>query len=262
MRARNTSKATNPLKQWVRFRFFLVTLSTVFAALLVVHQPSLLAEDVVLVSAIDRNNLTEEQPMADVSNSTRVFYNASLRKYRDNVPRWTDRYPFLPAVDDVPDDQRLCKVHVGKTAGSTLSCYLGFRYPKCDDNHHVRREIMPGGKLPQFTTNLIHTHYDTCQHEQIAIYLFTLREHVFACVKCISFFAMIPRCASIDLTHADIILFHSIHKLQSAATDEELVHLRATRQKDLGASNQAEKAPLHGLWLSKHEPNRRRNEQG
>jgi len=105
-------------------------------------------------------------------NGTRFFYNAQARKYND-MPRWMDRFPFLPAVEDVPDDSRICFVHVGKTAGSTMGCYLGFKYNDC----HDRMRVLPGN-LPLYTTNVVHTHFDTCQRERIALYLITLRDPV------------------------------------------------------------------------------------
>ena len=105
-------------------------------------------------------------------NGTRFSYNAKARKYND-MPRWMDRYPFLPAVEDVPDDQKICFVHVGKTGGSTMACYLGFQFPVC----HDRMRVLPGN-LPQYTTNIMHTHYDTCERENIGLYLFTLRDPV------------------------------------------------------------------------------------
>ena len=101
----------------------------------------------------------EERPTASSSatNGTvgeRYAYNYTARKYQDQG-RWMDRYPFLPKVEDVSDEQRICFVHVGKTAGSTMACYLGFQYSACRD----RMRVLPG-HLPQYTTNLIHTHYE------------------------------------------------------------------------------------------------------
>jgi len=120
---------------------------------------------------LHRHNLLSPTLSINIDNGTiRHTYNESLRKYRD-MPPWMDKFPIFPSVDDVPDEQRVCFVHVGKTAGSTLSCYLGFRYPACQD--HI--QLVPGN-LPQVTTNLIHTHYDTCQRANIALYLFTLRD--------------------------------------------------------------------------------------
>jgi len=111
-------------------------------------------------------------PPHQQKNGTRFSYNAKARKYND-MPRWMDRYPFLPAVEDVPDDQRICFVHVGKTGGSTMACQLGFQFPVC----HDRMRVLPGN-LPLHTTNIMHTHYDTCERENIGLYLFTLRDPV------------------------------------------------------------------------------------
>lgn len=120
---------------------------------------------------LHRNNLLSPTLSLNIENGTmRHKYNATLRKYRD-MPPWMDKFPIFPAVDDVPDEQRVCFVHIGKTAGSTLSCFLGFQYPACKD--HIK--LIPGN-LPLVTTNLIHTHYDTCKRAPIALYLFTLRD--------------------------------------------------------------------------------------
>jgi len=120
---------------------------------------------------LDEQQSPEVVTTSDAENGKKIYrYDHSMRKYRD-MPTWTDRYPFLPRIDDVPDDKRVCFVHVGKTAGSTLSCFLGFQYPACD----YRMKVIPG-YLPQYTTNVIHTRYDTCERENIAVYLFTLRD--------------------------------------------------------------------------------------
>jgi hypothetical protein len=34
--------------------------------------------------------------------------------YYSDLPTWLDRYSFLPAPNEVPDDQRVCLVHVGE----------------------------------------------------------------------------------------------------------------------------------------------------
>ena len=114
------------------------------------------------------------EQLLDTKESKRniIRVNSTKRKYADSG-RWMERYPFLPAVDDVPDKDRICFVHVGKTAGSTMACYLGFQYPACND-----RMLLLPGKLPQWTTNLMHTHYDNCHYEHINLFLFTLRDPV------------------------------------------------------------------------------------
>jgi len=102
--------------------------------------------------------------------TTQYTFNTWRRQYR-GLPLWLDRYPFLPAPRDVPDSERVCFVAVGKTAGNTLSCYFGFITPKC--NH--RMKLLPG-KLPQYTSNMIHVNFDSCKRETIGIYLFTVRD--------------------------------------------------------------------------------------
>ena len=67
--------------------------------------------------------------------------------------------------------KQLAWVYVGKSAGSTLSCFLGYKSPKC----HNKMQLLPG-KLPQYATNIIHVHRDSCRREKIGLYLFTLRD--------------------------------------------------------------------------------------
>ena len=40
-------------------------------------------------------------------------YRERVAYYRD-LPTWLDRYSFLPAPNEVPDEQRVCLVHVGE----------------------------------------------------------------------------------------------------------------------------------------------------
>lgn len=101
----------------------------------------------------------------------RHTYNVTKRRKHPNSPEWTDKFPFFPDEDEVDSSKRVCFVHVGKTAGSTLACNLGFQYPACGN----RFEIIPG-ELPKHTTNIIHTRFDTCKRTEISVYLFALRD--------------------------------------------------------------------------------------
>lgn len=85
-------------------------------------------------------------------------------------PDWTDKFPLYPDEDEV-ENNRVCFVHVGKTAGSTLACSLGFQYPACGKSI----EVLPG-ELAKHTTNIIHTRFDTCRRTEITTYLFALRD--------------------------------------------------------------------------------------
>ena len=82
------------------------------------HAAQLASEGKVELSIKNANNKK--------SNGNEIIrYNTTKRNYYDQG-RWLNRYPFLPAVTDVADENRICFVHVGKTAGSTMACYLGF----------------------------------------------------------------------------------------------------------------------------------------
>jgi len=104
------------------------------------------------------------------NNTIQYSYDSWRRQYR-GVPKWMERYPFLPAPSDVPVDKRVCFVHIGKTAGRTLRHYLGFR----SSGSHNSMILLPGNLGP-YTTNIMHVKYDTCAREKIGIYLFTVRD--------------------------------------------------------------------------------------
>jgi hypothetical protein len=98
--------------------------------------------------------------------------------YRRDVPLWMQKNVTLMAQlehppDVVPDDKRICFVHVGKTAGTTLACYFGFLYDKCvRDGEEIK---MAPGLLPQYTTHLTHTGFNDCTDHHFEYYLFVLR---------------------------------------------------------------------------------------
>jgi hypothetical protein len=114
------------------------------------------------------SSILEEHLSNDNEPNVRVKV-PKVRKH-PNAPLWTDKFPFFPDEDEVVDN-RVCFVHVGKTAGSTLACYFGFRYPACGN----RVELLPG-QLVNHTTNIIHTRFDTCKRTDISVYLFVLRD--------------------------------------------------------------------------------------
>ena len=80
---------------------------------------------------------------------------------------WREKFSTMPK--EVDSDHSVCFVHVGKTAGSTMACYLGFRY-ECGDNFFI-----PPGRLPKVTTHLMHTIVNDCQDHKFQYYLFSLR---------------------------------------------------------------------------------------
>ena len=89
----------------------------------------------------------------------------------DELPRWAYRYPVLGAPNKTAGDKSICFVHVGKTAGSTLACYLGFRY-ECGEKMHL-----PQGQLLLQTSHLIHNSFNDCRDDD-NYYLFALRDPV------------------------------------------------------------------------------------
>lgn len=89
-----------------------------------------------------------------------------------DMPYWVHKFPFMALTENVAVNERICYVHVGKTAGSTVACNLGFKYDSCDQDH-VR---LPAGKLPNTTTNLIHNMYNDCARDEYDMFLFVVRE--------------------------------------------------------------------------------------
>lgn len=65
----------------------------------------------------------------------------------------------------------VCFVHVGKAAGSSVGCSLGFQL------HCSSEYVYPPGRLPAATTNLMHNDVNDCALD-MQYYMFTLRHPV------------------------------------------------------------------------------------
>jgi hypothetical protein len=70
-------------------------------------------------------------------------------------------------VVDVPQDKKICFTHIGKTAGSTVGCALGFNL-HCSGNAHAP------GLFPKYTTNMLHCQMYDCWDDS-AYSLFVVR---------------------------------------------------------------------------------------
>jgi hypothetical protein len=106
-----------------------------------------------------------------------------LEKYKLGLRLdWPKMYQKLPTdTDTPPPDQEICFVHVGKSAGSTLSCYLGFLHGRCGPIEIDKHSYLPGiskapGKLSDAVTHMIHVASDDCQKRDFAYYLFVVRD--------------------------------------------------------------------------------------
>lgn len=78
-------------------------------------------------------------------------------------------------VDKVSAEHRVCFVHIGKTAGTTLGCYLGFRY---DCGSKFLKEYFVSTDeflLPRYTTDVFHRRYNGCRDHEFSVYLLSLR---------------------------------------------------------------------------------------
>ena len=87
------------------------------------------------------------------------------------LPGWATKWLSPRDGPPVPDNKRVCFVHVGKTAGSTIGCALGFPL-HCHGTHWH-----PDGVLPHYTTNVLHSNVNDCPLDA-AYYLVTLRDPV------------------------------------------------------------------------------------
>ncbi len=71
-------------------------------------------------------------------------------------------------IESVPVASRSCFVHVGKTAGSTVGCSLGF-------NLHCATKVQAPGVLPRYTTNMFHAQMYDCDDEKTTFFIFVVR---------------------------------------------------------------------------------------
>jgi len=86
-------------------------------------------------------------------------------------PRWATKYFFLPQPNKTAGDKSLCFVHVGKTAGTTIACYLGFRY------RSEQAFVMPQGRLRDNTVHAFHNWVNDCPDDD-DYYLFATRDPI------------------------------------------------------------------------------------
>jgi hypothetical protein len=108
-----------------------------------------------------------------------------LELYKQGLrPDWPRIYQKLPEsmTSSDPNHKEICFVHVGKSAGSTLSCYFGFLYPRCEP--HVDQEThmlvpkieMDPGELSKSVTHMIHAEHNDCTHQEFDYYLYVVRD--------------------------------------------------------------------------------------
>jgi hypothetical protein len=88
-------------------------------------------------------------------------------KRRYGLPEWAMK-KNCAKQKDIPEGKHVCLVHVGKTAGSTVGCSLGFSL-HCHNDAPV-----PKGVLPFYTTNLMHNDVNDCV-DNSPYYLFVVR---------------------------------------------------------------------------------------
>jgi hypothetical protein len=95
-------------------------------------------------------------------------------------PDWPKIYQKNPA-EQVPE-KNICFVHVGKSAGSTLSCSLGFLHGRCKkwrrDGSYVIKIPKAPGLLPDSVTNMIHNGWNDCMDQTFSYFLFVVRDPI------------------------------------------------------------------------------------
>eukprot|EP00804_Cyclotella_cryptica_P028033 CCRYP_003894-RA/>CCRYP_003894-RA protein AED:0.00 eAED:0.00 QI:171/-1/1/1/-1/1/1/2577/1135 len=121
------------------------------------------------------SNPHEHEPMLDTATLQHPFDSIWPN---DQLPQWAIKSPpaaLFPPPHTIPLSKRTCLVHVGKTAGSTIGCQLGFNLhcPAADDDD-TPRSIAPG-RLPRYVTNMFHTNIYDCDDASTRYYLFVVR---------------------------------------------------------------------------------------
>jgi hypothetical protein len=94
------------------------------------------------------------------------------RRTGDQLPSWARRHSALSQNNERNSKQGICFVHVGKTSGSTIACYLGFLYG-CDESI----QLSSSNRLISQTEHLIHNWINDCPEDD-EYYLFSLRDPV------------------------------------------------------------------------------------
>jgi len=87
------------------------------------------------------------------------------------LPDWARKYFFLPQPNKTAGDKSLCFVHVGKTAGTTIACYLGFQY------RGEETFALPRGRLRDNTVHAFHNWVNDCPDDD-DYYLFATRDPI------------------------------------------------------------------------------------
>lgn len=153
----------------------LVALSTIGAVLLASSVATIqkysLFESVRLrgsSSTVVPYSIPGDEDLIDTSVITHPFYD--IWPY-EQLPHWATKSPpsnLYPPPYDIPASKQVCLVHVGKTAGSTIGCQLGFNLHCSSD-----RTVAPG-LLARYTTHMFHTNIYDCP-PSTPYYLFVVR---------------------------------------------------------------------------------------
>lgn len=126
-------------------------------------------DDGASTKAIRGSNNANVQKLTHHNDET-TFQNQ--QHFKQGLPNGLTKYPFMLTEDDIDDEERVCFVNIGKTAGSSVACSLGFAYDQCPIEH-VR---IPNGNLPQFATSMMHKELNDCQDYDFEFYMVSVRD--------------------------------------------------------------------------------------
>lgn len=107
------------------------------------------------------------EELIDTSSISHPFYD--IWPY-EQLPAWATKSPsstLYPPPYEIPASKQVCLVHVGKTAGSTIGCQLGFNL------HCSPDRVVAPGLLARYTTHMFHTNIYDCP--DVPYYLFVVR---------------------------------------------------------------------------------------
>jgi hypothetical protein len=145
-----------------------------------IHNHNLHHEQTASTSTNKTNESDTSDPLNEVD-SARISYIAmlesdpSFRKspFELSSDEWRPKWAKKQSRDgqrSIPPGQHVCFSHVGKAAGSTVGCSLGFQL-------HCHGTTMRSGVLPLYTTHVIHNGMNDCP-SHMPYYLFTLRNPI------------------------------------------------------------------------------------
>jgi hypothetical protein len=125
-------------------------------------------EDLVSNSSSSWTNTTKTTTTTSTNIDLTLFTVTNDKRYRHQLRSdWPIIYQKIPSPYSVSWNRTfsICFVHVGKSAGSTVSCVLGFLHGRCQNATHPTQWIVPpalDSPIAQSVTHMIHNDYNDC----------------------------------------------------------------------------------------------------